>query len=142
MITGMTAPLEAVGAALVDAQAALLRCDPAATRDSERRTEVHAALVTLARTSYDALASWETQGQSAPPAPTTSSRVAAWRGQLDEIRVQAALAEMEVRDTSQEVLAAVEDNVSAVEKVLVAAGRDIGTAVTTFRHELRRVVHT
>ena len=65
-----------------------------------------------------------------------------WRGQYDEIRVQAAMAEMEMRDTSQDVLAAVEHNVTAVEKVLVAAGRDIGTAVTTFRHKLRLVVHT
>ena len=68
--------------------------------------------------------------------------MAAWRSQFDELRVQAALAEMEVRDTSQDVLAAVDNDMSAVEKVLVAAGRDIGTAVTTFRHELRRVVHT
>ena len=142
MITGMTAPLKAVGAALVDAQAALLRCDPTATRASESRAEVHIALVALARTSYDALASWETEGRATPPTSTVSSRVAAWRSQFDELRVQAALAEMEVRDTSQDVLEAVDHNMSAVEKVLVAAGRDIGTAVTTFRHEMRRVIHT
>lgn len=142
MIAGMTAPLEAVGAALVDAQEALLRCAPTETRASTSRTEVHGALVALARASYDALASWETEGRSTPPAPTTSSRVAAWRGQFDEIRVQAALAEMEVRDTSQHVLATVEHDVSAVEKVLVAAGHDIGNAVTTFRQELQRVVRS
>ncbi len=141
MITGMTAPLEAVGAALVDAQAALLHCDlTAATRDGEQRAQVHNTLVALARTSYDVLASWENASEGPPP--TAANRLTGWRGQLDEIRVQAALAEMEVRDTSQEARAAVEHSVSAVEKSLAAAGREIGAAVTALREEMRRVVHT
>lgn len=144
MITGMTAPLESVGAALVAAQAALLHCDLAsATRDGEQRAQVHNTLVALARTSYDVLASWEKESEVTPPTPpTAASRLTGWRGQFDEIRVQAALAEMEVRDTSQEVLAAVEHSVSAVEKSLTAAGREIGTAVTALRDEMRRVVRT
>ena len=57
-----------------------------------------------------------------------------------EIRVQVALAEMEVRDISQDVLADVEHPCPPIEKVLVAAGRDIGSGVTTFRDWLRLVV--
>ena len=56
------------------------------------------------------------------------------------MRLLTALAQLEGGDPPQDVLAAVEHNVSAVEKVVVAADRDIGAAVTTLRHELRRVV--
>ena len=56
------------------------------------------------------------------------------------MRLLTALAQLEGGDPTQDVLVAVEHNMSAVEEVVVAADRDIGAAVTTLRHELRRVV--
>lgn len=130
-----TAPgLEAVGAALVDADAAL-----AAGPQGER---AHDALVALARASYDALARWEAaqvpSKQEPPPASAgLTARVQRWRGQLDELRVQAALAEMELHDASQTSLTAAERSLHAVEEQLNGARRDVGEALTRLRDEVR-----
>lgn len=141
MITALATPMEAVGAALVEAQAALVHGDRTATTSSiEQRARVQDALAALARTSSDALASWEREATTVAPR-TAVTRLSTWHTKFDELRVQVALAEKEVRDSSREVLTAVEHNVAALDKVLVSAGRDIGTAVTTLRDDLRRATH-
>lgn len=143
MITALAVHLEAVGAALVDAQVALAHSDPTATtRDGEERAQVQDALVALVRTSSDALAGWEREREVTDRStPAASNRVKEWRAAFDELRVQVALAEMEVRHNSQDVLSAVGHDVAALEQALLSAGRDIGSAVTTLRGEVRRATH-
>ncbi|MGB8651833.1 MAG: hypothetical protein WCD35_14355 [Mycobacteriales bacterium] len=141
MRTATGPSLDAVGAALVDARNALSQCEAkGATHGSADGIQVHDTLVALALASYDALASWEAQGEQMPPAThAVADRVTRWRSQLDDLRVQVALAEMEVRDTSQQVLAAAERSVSVVETRLAAAGKEVGSAVTALRKDLQRV---
>ena len=134
MRTDMALPLEAVGAALVDAREALEREETG--KDGVR---AHDALVALARASYDALVTWEAQGGTPAPAPSAAAeRVTRWRGQVDDLRVQAALVEMEVRDTSKEVLDLTERSISLVEAKLAAAIREVGTAVEGLRKDLHK----
>lgn len=141
MNTTPTASLEAVGAALVEVNAALTRLGAAGPGTHEAESgHVHDALIALARASYDAVAGWEVGAPEEPPqSSTVVERVTRWRAQFDDLRVQAALAEMEVRDTSKDVLAAAERSVSTVEGKLAAAGREITAAVATMRDDLRRI---
>lgn len=100
MTTALAAPMEAVGAGLVDAQAALVNGDPSTTtRDSKQRAQVQDALVALARTSSDVLASWERESEATTTSPrTAASRVTEWRAKFDELRVQVTLAVTTLRD--------------------------------------------
>lgn len=119
--------LDRVGGALVDAREAVVEKSSAPPAQD--------ALVALCRASYDALMAWESAeraAKGAPAAPTTS-----WRTPLDELRVQTALAEMELRDAGVP-LAGVHTLVTAVTERLDVARRDIGAAVEGLRSELRR----
>jgi hypothetical protein len=101
---------------------------------------VGAALVALAHATYDALARWEVEQvprEQAPAEPGPTARAQRWRGQLDELRVQVALAEMELHDASQPSLAAAERSLRTVEEQLVSARRDVGAALTRLRDEVR-----
>ena len=132
--------LEPVGAALVAANHALeLRTTAPASEREAAAGEVEQALVALACAACDAVASWE-QSERDPEhrdQSAISARVTRWRGQIDDLRVQASLAQMELRDSPHLAVAAVEQGASAVEKLLVGAVRDVGTAIGAFRTSLR-----
>src|SRR3954447_6570194 len=85
--------LDGVGRALVDADEMLSR--------SPEASEVEATLVALCRAAYDVLLQWEvdTAASEAGAAPREPE---SWRTPLDELRVQAALAEMELRAAGSE----------------------------------------
>jgi hypothetical protein len=122
------AALERVGEALVDARQAVV--------ESTSAVPAQDALVALCRASYDALTAWEaaeptTEAENTEPVPS-------WRTPLDELRVQTALAEMELRDAGVP-LTAVRTLVSSVTERLEAARQDIGAAVEGLRSELRRM---
>ena len=139
MRTDLSMSLEAVGAALVDARAAVERHETGDGDAGKHGVQAHDALVALARASYDALVTYETERGAPPPVPTpTAERVTRWRGQLDDLRVQAALAEMEVRETTREVLDLTERSFTLVEQKLAAAGREVGAAVDALRKDLQR----
>ena len=121
--------LDAVSTALVDAHAALAGpADDRVTRD---------ALVALARASYDALQQWEA-GTSATA--ETGSEATTWRTTIDDLRVQAALAEMELRDVDVPAVRAADHLARAVSSRLAAAGHEVGEALTSVRTELRKAV--
>lgn len=122
--TGTDRALDGVGAALVDAHDALSRA-----HDDQR---VQDALVRLCRASYDALAAWEHRRQVDLDAPATTS----WRTSLDELRVQAALAEMELRQTGLPVVPAAE-LVTTVTQRVAGAREEIGVALDRLRSDLR-----
>jgi hypothetical protein len=132
--------LEPIGAALVAARESLQRC--AAATPSARAAaggDVEQALVQLACVACDAVASWEAEERDPEDRDEGSlaKRVTTWRGQFDDLRVQAALAEMDLRDSSQHTLAAVEHSADAIEKLLARSVRDVGTALGAFRAALR-----
>jgi hypothetical protein len=117
--------LEPVGAALVAASSALASGPP----DSR---VVEAALLELCGASYEALIAWEElRREAADQAPT-------WRGRLDELRVQAALAEMELRTAKGAGAAVTETLLRAVDGGLALAEREVGVAVAALRNELSR----
>lgn len=122
--TGTDTALDAVGAALVDAHDALSRA-----HDDQRAQD---ALVRLCRASYDALALWEQRRQVDLDEPATTS----WRTSLDELRVQAALAEMELRQAGIPVIPATE-LISTVTQRMTGAREEIGVALDRLRADLR-----
>jgi hypothetical protein len=129
-----------VGASLVAAEHALEhRAAAAPTERAAAAADVEQALVQLACAACDAVAAWEASERDPEHRDdgAIAQRVTAWRGQLDELRVQAALAEMEMRDGSHHALAAVELSAGAVEKLLVSSVRDLGIALGAFRAALR-----
>jgi hypothetical protein len=129
-----------VGASLVAAEHALERC--AAAAPAERvaaAADVEQALVQLACVAGDAVAAWEAAERDPEHGGVgaIAQHLTKWRGQLDDLRVQAALAEMELRDSPHHALAAVEQSASAVEKLLVSSVRDVGAALGALRAALR-----
>jgi len=60
-----------------------------------------------------------------------------WRGQLDDLRVQASLAQMELRDSPHQALVAVEQSASAVEQAVLTSAREVAVALHAFRAALR-----
>ena len=132
-----------VGAALVDAEHALERRATAAPAERDATAaDVEQALVQLACVACDAVAAWESSERDPEHRDegAIAQRVTAWRGQLDDLRVQAALAEMDLRDSSHHALAAVEHSAGAVERLLVSTVRDVGAALGAFRAALRPTV--
>ena len=132
--------LEPVGAALVAANHALeLRTTASASEREAATREVEQALVALLCAACDAVASWD-ESERDPEyrdQGAIGGRVLRWRGQIDDLRVQAALAQMELRDSSHHAVAAVEQRASAVEELLVGAVHEIGSAIVAFRSSLR-----
>jgi hypothetical protein len=133
--------LEPVGAALVAARDALDRRAQASPEDSEAAAgAVQSALVDLACAACDVVATWEDaewQREAAPEGAPVEQRVSRWRSQIDDLRVQAALAEMELRDSTHQVVATVEQSASAVEKLLASGLHEVSAALGTFRASLR-----
>ena len=132
--------LEPVGAALVIANHALeLRTTATTSERAAAAGEVQHALVALACAACDAVASWE-ESEREPEFHdhgAIGERVTRWRGQIDDLRVQAALAQMELRDSQHHVVAAAEQRASDVERLLGGAVREIGSAIGAFRTSLR-----
>jgi hypothetical protein len=123
--------LEGVGEALVDATDVLARStDP---------TEIEDALVALCRASYDALLQWEVDTAPSEPGPLPPEPKS-WRTPLDELRVQAALAEMELRDAGGERARVADQLVRTVSSRLAGATHEVATALAALRSELRKAV--
>lgn len=134
--------LEPVGAALVAARDALDR--RAAAVPSARESAdaaVQGALVDLAVAACDVVSSWEgtvpESDEGEQQSPPLVRRVGRWRTEIDDLRVQAALAEMELRDASHQVVERVEQTAGGVEKRLTDAVRELTSALGTFRASLR-----
>lgn len=132
--------LEPVGAALVAANLAL---DVSATTTPAQRegaaAEAERALVALACAACDAVARWEEPGRDSEHRDQNAltARLASWRGELDDLRVQASLAQMELRDSPHQVLVAVEQSATAVEKAVLTAAREVAGALHAFRAAMR-----
>jgi len=120
--------LDRVGSALVEARKAVVTAGTGPD-------DTESALVALCRASYDALLSWEPADDvtTGDLDPTRS-----WRRPLDELRVQVALAEMELREFGVPV-EAVRDVVTAVSDGVAAARRDLGDSIDRMRAELRKL---
>jgi hypothetical protein len=90
--------------------------DAALLTAHERLTEApnvedtHTALVALAQAAFEALVAWEGGTFESPVDVEPDS----WRAQLDELRVQAALAAMEARGVAAEAEARAEALVSRI----------------------------
>jgi hypothetical protein len=129
-----------VGTSLVAAEHALKRRAAAApTERDAAAADVEQALVQLACVACDAVAAWEAAERDPEHREdgAITLRVTKWRGQLDDLRVQAALAEMELRDSSHDARAALENSVGAVERSLVSSVHDVGAALGALRAALR-----
>jgi hypothetical protein len=139
-----TALLDPVGKALVAADLALGTISKPITPGQREATaeQVKQALVSLACAACDAVARWEEseRAREADDASVLSARVTSWRSQLEDLRVQAALAQMEMRSSPHQALVAVEQSASALEKALVASGREIAQALHSFRTAVRPTV--
>lgn len=98
--TTTTTGLRQAAAALHDAELAL-------GQNEDRQT--HEALLALARASYRSLASFEQESlPTRNPGTRLHERLLTWRQELDEMRVQLALAEMEARDAGADIFQRVE----------------------------------
>lgn len=135
-----SALLEPVGAALVAANLAL---DVSSTTTPAQRegaaAEAERALVALMCAACDALARWEESERDSEHLDQTAltARMTSWRGQLDDLRVQASLAQLELRNSSHQSLVAVERSASAVEKAVLTSAREVAEALHAFRAALQ-----
>jgi len=123
-----TTGLREAAAALQDAELALGQRDDRAT---------HEALLELARASYRSLSSFEHESL---PAPTAAHQLHAllstWRQELDEMRVQVALAEMEARDAGSELARNAEQLMGPATGRLTSAVRDLAGVLADVRRGL------
>ena len=122
--------LDRIGEALVDAHQVI-----ASTEDEQA---IEDSLVALCRSAYDVLVQWEgsrdLDQDEVPLQPET------WRTPLDELRLQAALAEMELRTTGAQGRRAAERLAQAVGHQVATARQDVGGALESLRSELRKVL--
>jgi hypothetical protein len=120
-----------VGEALVDAtEVVASSSDPNAIED---------ALVALCRASYDVLLQWEVD-TAASARPAELREPESWRTPIDELRVQTALAEMELRDAGIDGARAADRLVRTVTSRISGATHEVGTALAALRSELRKAV--
>lgn len=139
--TTITVSLEPLAAALAVAQLAVARHATASpTQSAEAERALDQALVELACGACDALAAWERDvyDREHPEPATLVQRVAGWRGQVDDLRVQLALAQLELRGSPHHTVSAVAERAAAAEHALTGAVRDISAALGTFRDLIRR----
>lgn len=97
----------------------------------QHAVEVKEALEALCHEAYEALA--QATGTAAP-----ASEPMSWRTPLEELRVQAALVEMELKAAAQRGADIADGLVHAVDKGVATAAKDLGGALTELREELRR----
>jgi cob(I)alamin adenosyltransferase len=129
-MTTSTTTLRAAAAALHDAEAGLASGDCAAT---------HEALRALARTSYRSLTAFEHETGAGALTTPLLDRLAWWREQLDEARLQVALAEMETRDTRDDLLDVVQRHLEPFSGAVATAVADMSSALAALRKELREL---
>jgi hypothetical protein len=122
-------PLREAAAALRDAEAGLATGDTGAAHESLRA---------LARLSYQSLSAFEHASPAgASHGASLHDRLTWWRQQLDDIRVQVALAELETHATRDDLLELVERHLEPVSDVVTTAVADIAYALASLRKELR-----
>jgi hypothetical protein len=130
MTTTRSLSLDRIGEALVDAHQVI-----DSTGDEQA---IENALVVLCRSAYDVLVEWEVScardEDQVPLQPET------WRTPLDELRLQAALAEMELRATGTQGRRAAERLAHVVGHQVATARQDVGGALESLRSELRKVL--
>ena len=126
-----TISLDRVGEALVNARDALVA--------NPGNQAVEDALVHLCRAAYDTLVAWELMSTDPDPVPVPREEPRSWRTSLDYLRVQAALAEMELRDAGTPGLQTADRLVRTVSERLTYGRQEIGDALHTLRAELRRL---
>lgn len=97
--------------------------------------EVQDALVELCHEAYDTLGR---AAGAAVEAVVPSTERMTWRTPLDELRVQVALVEMELKDSAQRGADIADGLIHAVDKGVATAVSDLGGALTELRTELRR----
>lgn len=123
-----TTRLREAATALHDAETALGLHDDSAT---------HQALLDLARASYGSLSSFERGSLPASGAThELHELLGTWRQELDELRVQVALAEMEARDAGALVARRVEPLVGPATERLTRALRDVAGVLSDLRRGL------
>lgn len=132
--------LEPVGAALVAANLAL--GVSAASTPAEREgaeADVEQSLVALACAACDAVAVWEASARDEDSRDQTAlaARLTSWRGQVDDLRVQLSLAQLELRNSPHHALVAVEGTASAVERALASAAHEVAATLGSLRATLR-----
>lgn len=143
-MTTFTTPasLEPIGAALVTAKEAMTAAQSAtAGQLAAAHERVDEALVQLACAACDLVVTWEDESALQPRPSATQrlqDRVTKWRGQFDELRVQVALAELEVKESPHAPVAALEKSAAAVEHLLATTAHDMQSALLAFRDDLRR----
>ena len=119
--------LREAAAALQDAETALGHDDGA----------THEALIALARASYASLSGFERETLPAQaPGHALQDRLATWRQELDETRVQLALAEMEARDAAGGIAKRVEELFEPTTDRVSSAVRDIVDTLADVRRGL------
>ena len=83
----------------------------------------------------------ETQDMKLDAAEDAPERqLASWRTELEELRVQVALAEMEAKKAGAEVRAVVEKHLPTVQHAIDEAAREVGAVLGAVRDQVRRVV--
>lgn len=124
-----SAPLREAALALQAAESGMGDGDEAAT---------HKALLDLARTSYESLTAFE-HGVPSEQASATKlrDRLIYWRQQLDEARVQLALAELDTRAVREEVAELVERRLEPVADLVSTAVAEIAAVLSVVRKELQ-----
>ena len=135
-----SALLEPVGVALVAANLALeVNGTTTPAQREGASAEAERALVALACAACDAVARWEESEWDSEHRDQSAltARMTSWRGQLDDLRVQASLAQMELRNSPHQTLVAVEQSASAVEKAVLTSAREVAGALHAFRTALQ-----
>jgi hypothetical protein len=123
-----TTSLREAAAALQDAELALRQQDDHAA---------HEALLALARTSYDSLSRFERATLPAgAPVHALEARLTTWRQELDEMRVQLALAQMEAREAGGEIAHRVEQTLGPATSRISSAVKDIAGVLADLRRGL------
>ena len=129
MTTTRSISLDTVGEALADAHKVV-----GGTTDEQL---IEDALLALCRAAYDTLVNWEVGSAHAGREILTPET---WRTPLDELRVQAALAEMELRVAGAQGRRVADRLAHAVTGKVEAARRDVGDALDSLRAEVSKVL--
>jgi hypothetical protein len=125
-------PLQEAAAAVADADRALSRHDQAAVRE---------AVLVLSRATHQALTALE-QGDAHTPRPDRlKDALGWWHQQLDEARLQLALAEMDAHGSRDELLLGLERRFAGMTELITTSVERMGTALVSLRKELQAYRH-
>jgi hypothetical protein len=124
--------LQEAAAAVADADRALSQHDAAAARE---------AVLVLSRATHDALSELERKGDGAPRPDRLKDALGWWHQQLDEARLQLALAEMDAHGSRDELLLGLERRFAGVSELITTSVERMGTALVSLRKELQAYRH-